>query len=248
MAREIADVLAFLEKLAPPELAESWDNVGLLVDAGRPATAILTTLDITPEVIAEAAQKKCELIVAHHPVIFHPFKRLTADDLPALLLADRISAICMHTNLDAAPGGVNDTLAALLGMQDTVPFAENCGRIGAVEPVMPEQLARHCEKLLGAHIKFVDAGKPIARLAEVSGSGGEFWQEAQALGADCLLTGEANHHAACDAARSDMSLIVAGHWATEHPIATVLRRQLANNFSDVRVEESQADADPYQYL
>ena len=92
--QEIYDVL---KKIAPTELACSWDNVGLLVNAGAPVTGILTALDITPAVVREAVENDCELIVSHHPVIFDPLRRLDKDDVPAMLMQNGISAICMHT-------------------------------------------------------------------------------------------------------------------------------------------------------
>ena len=166
MSVPVTDVLAELRRLAPPELAQSWDNVGLLVDAGRPVTAVLTALDITPPVVEEAAALGCELIVAHHPVIFQPLKTLGPADVPALLLRRGISAVCMHTNLDAAEGGVNDTLAALLGLRDTAVFADGCGRIGTVEPTTAAALARLCAEKLGAHVQYVEAARPVVRVAE----------------------------------------------------------------------------------
>ena len=123
-----------MQALAPLELAESWDNPGLLVDCGGEVTWVLVTLDITPEVVAEAAAKHCEAIVAHHPVIFDPLKKLGPQDVPFQLVRAGISAICMHTNLDAAAGGVNEVLAGIFGMQDPEPFAEGCGRVGSIEP------------------------------------------------------------------------------------------------------------------
>ena len=117
MSVTIQQILGLLQTLAPQELACSWDNVGLLVDAGVPVSRVLTTLDITAAVVQEAVENDCQLIVSHHPVIFDPLKHISAGDVPALLIKNNISAICMHTNLDAAPGGVNDTLADLLGMQ-----------------------------------------------------------------------------------------------------------------------------------
>ncbi|MDD4849538.1 MAG: Nif3-like dinuclear metal center hexameric protein [Gemmiger sp.] len=243
------EVLQQLQALAPPELAESWDNIGLLVDAGAPISRILTTLDITPAVVAEAAGKGCGLIVAHHPVIFAPLKALSAGSVPGLLLKNGISAICMHTNLDAAPGGVNDTLAALLGMTDTTVFAGGCGRVGALAaPTTAAALAALCENVLGARVKYADAGKPVRRLAEVSGSGGSFWEEALAQGADCLVTGEASHHHACDALQAGLSVVVAGHWATERPIAAVLAGYLQKALPGIPAEVSARDADPYTYL
>lgn len=248
MSITVQQVLEEMRRIAPPELAESWDNVGLLVDAGRPVDAILTTLDITAPVVEEAVKHHCNLIVSHHPVIFDPIKRVTAQDLPALLLAGGVSAICMHTNLDAAPGGVNDTLAELLGMRDTIPFADGCGRIGAVDATTAKALAELCQDTLGPGVRYVEADHPVLRLAEVSGAGGSYWKEALELGADCLVTGEANHHVACDAKQRGMGLVAAGHWATERPIAAVLAKRLSEAFPDIPVTVSRADQDPFTYL
>ena len=174
MTVTVQQVLDELRRFAPPELAQDWDNVGLLVDAGRPVTGVLTALDITAEVVQEAAALGCELIVAHHPVIFHPIKALAPGDVPALLVQKGISAICMHTNLDAAEGGVNDTLAAILGMRDTRPFADGCGRIGTVDETSAAALAAFCQKTLGPGVHYVEAGRPVRCLAEVSGAGGSY--------------------------------------------------------------------------
>lgn len=244
----VQDVLAEMRRIAPPELAQSWDNVGLLVDAGRPVSGILTALDITPAVVSEADVLGCELIVSHHPVIFQPLKSLSVKDVPGMLMHKGISAICMHTNLDAAPGGVNDTLAELLGMRDTVPFADGCGRIGTVDATTAKALAELCEDTLGPGVRYVEASHPVLRLAEVSGAGGSYWKEALDLGADCLVTGEANHHAACDARRLGMGLVAAGHWATERPIAGVLAKRLKEAFPEIPVTVSRADTDPFTYL
>ena len=115
----VQQVYEVMQRLAPPELAEHWDNPGLLVDCGGEVRRVLVTLDITPEVVAEAAAKQCTVIVAHHPVIFDPLKRLCPADVPYQLVQAGISAICMHTNLDAAEGGVNDVLADLFGIRQS---------------------------------------------------------------------------------------------------------------------------------
>ena len=96
-----------MQHIAPLALAESWDNPGLLVDCGGGASRVLVTLDITPEVVEEAVRKGCQLIVSHHPVSFSPLKKLGGQDVAFQLVKNGISAICMHTNLDAAEGGVN---------------------------------------------------------------------------------------------------------------------------------------------
>ena len=155
MSVTVQQILGLLQTLAPSELACSWDNVGLLVDAGVPVSRVLTTLDITAAVVQEAVENDCQLIVSHHPVIFDPLKHISAGDVPALLIKNNISAICMHTNLDAAPGGVNDTLADLLGMQreGRRNFAEDCGRIGPVEHTTVQQLARFCADTLHSGVR-----------------------------------------------------------------------------------------------
>lgn len=250
MSVTVQEVLQQLQAFAPPELACGWDNVGLLVDAGAPVDGVLTALDITPAVVREAAASGCTLIVSHHPVIFDALKRIAADDVPALLLQNGISAICMHTNLDAAEGGVNDLLADTLGIarEGRRAFAEGCGRIGAVQPTTVEALARHCAETLHSGVKYVAGGKPVTCLAEVSGAGGSYLQQAIDEGADCLVTGEGAHHIALLAQQKGVGLIVAGHWGTEHAIADVLAARLAAAFPQLAVRHAAADTDPYTYL
>ena len=163
MSVSVQQILGFLRAVAPQELALDWDNVGLLVDAGQPVDGVLTTLDITPAVVREAVENDCQLIVSHHPVIFHPLRTLAADDVPALLMKNGISAICMHTNLDAAPGGVNDTLCDILGIaaEGRESFAEGCGRIGTTMPTTVEALAKFCAATL--HSRGQRRGRQLLR-------------------------------------------------------------------------------------
>lgn len=239
-----------MQRIAPLELAESWDNPGLLVDCSGEVTRVLVTLDITPEVVTEAAAKHCEAIVAHHPVIFDPLKKLGPQDVPFQLVRAGISAICMHTNLDAAPGGVNDVLADLLRIENRRDFADNCGRIGTLNmPTTAQQLAETCSRMLHTHCKFVEADHPVEKLAEVSGAGGSYLQQAIDEGADCLVTGEAAHHIAILAKQKGVGLVVAGHWGTEHPVVFALTDALTERLpKEVTVAPSLADVDPYSYL
>ena len=239
-----------MQRIAPLALAESWDNPGLLVDCGGGASRILVTLDITPEVVEEAARKGCQLIVSHHPVIFSPLKKLGGQDVAFQLVKNGISAICMHTNLDAAPGGVNDTLCDILGIaaEGRESFAEGCGRIGTTMPTTVEALAKFCADTLHSGVKYVNGQKPVTCLAEVSGGGGSYLQEAIDLGADCLVTGEAAHHIALLAKEKGVGLVVAGHWGTEHAVADVLAAHIAKQFPQLTVAHAEADKDPYSYL
>lgn len=250
MSVTVQEILQELKAFAPTELACSWDNVGLLVDAGWPVSRVLTALDITAEVVREAAAQGCELIVSHHPVIFDPLKRIAADDVPALLLQNGISGICMHTNLDAAPGGVNDTLADALGMarEGRREFADGCGRIGTVPATTAAELARFCAATLHSGVKYVDSPRPVTCLAEVSGAGGSYLQQAIDEGADCLVTGEAAHHIALLAKQKGVGLVVAGHWGTEQAVADVLAARLTAAFPGLTAAHAAADTDPYAYL
>ena len=259
MAVKVQQVLEILEQIAPPELACSWDNVGLLVDAGRPVTSIMTALDITADVVRDAAESGCELIVSHHPVIFDPLKRLCPADVPYQLVQAGISAICMHTNLDAAEGGVNDVLADLFGIRQRAAFADGCGRVGKIDPITVPELAALAQRKLAAlcnapdtgtavQVKFADTGKPVHRLAVISGAGGSLFAEAIAEDADCLLTGEANHHHALDAKRLGLSLIAAGHYATEFPVTAAVAAALRTALPELEVLVSTENRDPYTYL
>ena len=255
----VQQVYEGMQRLAPPELAEHWDNPGLLVDCGGAVRRVLVTLDITPEVVAEAAAKQCTVIVAHHPVIFDPLKRLCPADVPYQLVQAGISAICMHTNLDAAEGGVNAVLAGIFGMRDWEVFADGCGRVGEVEPITVPELARKAQAVLGGRcnrprsgpavqVKFADTGKTVKRLAVISGAGGSLFAEAIAEGADCLLTGEANHHHALDAKRLGLSLIAAGHYATEFPVCAAIADRLHAVFPELEVRVSGENRDPFTYI
>ncbi|HEY8346745.1 MAG TPA: Nif3-like dinuclear metal center hexameric protein [Symbiobacteriaceae bacterium] len=119
----IGTITALLEELAPPEWAESWDNVGLQVgDPGRPVQRLLVALELTDGVVEEAVRLGASLVVVHHPPLFRPLKAIRLDT-PAGARLERlikagIGVYAAHTNLDQAPGGTNDTLAQLVGLKD----------------------------------------------------------------------------------------------------------------------------------
>ena len=234
----VRQVYEAMQAIAPLELAEHWDNPGLLVDCGGAVHRVLTALDITPEVVEEAAAKQCEMIVSHHPVIFDPLKRLGPQDVPFQLVRAGISAVCMHTNLDAAEGGVNEVLAGIFGMNDMETFAEGCGRVGAIEEITVPELARKAQQELAVRCNAPAVG-PVVQVK---------FADALAMGADCLLTGEANHHHAIDAKRLGLSLIAAGHYATEFPVTAAVAEKLRAALPELDVLVSTENRDPYTYL
>ena len=246
----VRDIFAQMDQWAPFETQMDFDNAGFLVGRGeREVRKILVSLDITEQVADEAAEWGADLIVAHHPVIFHPLRRIGRGDVPFRMIKKNISGLCAHTNLDAAEGGVNDILCKLFGVTGARGFAEGgMGRIGQIRTVSAAQLAAQCQSTLNAKVKYVDAGRPINTLAVLGGSGDHLIEEALAAGADALLTGEAGHHDALDAKRLGLSLVAAGHFATEFPVVPVLADKLARRFAGVRVLCSRRNRDPFTYI
>ncbi len=244
---KLHEIAEFVEGFAPPELAEDWDNCGTLVDCGGEVKRLMCALDITSGVVAEAEDAGCQLVLAHHPVIFHPLRRVVHGEVVYKLIRKHISAICLHTSLDAAAGGVNDVLAAILGLMEPEVFAR-MGRVGQLrQAVSATLLAESCAERFSAHVRYVDAGAPVRRLAVLGGSGGGLVEEAKKAGADCILTGEADHHDAIDAREAGLSLIAAGHYSTEFPVVPVMADRLIKRFPDLTVLISRKGKDPFQY-
>lgn len=139
----VKDIAEVMDRWCPPEWAESWDNVGLLVgDPAAEVKRVLVTLDVTPAAAFEAAQKGAQMIVSHHPLIFKPLKSLRADragqGIAWRLARDGIAAFAAHTNLDVAPGGVNDALAAALELQDCKILEENAAQMFKLTVFIPK--------------------------------------------------------------------------------------------------------------
>lgn len=243
----VRDVESTLYNWAPSGLAAIWDNVGLLVGApDREVKKILTTLDITESVVDEAVQTGADLIVAHHPVMnctWHPVQTLRTDDRQGRILTglveNYISAICMHTNLDAADGGVNDALAEKLGLLQTEYLTdEKIGRVGTLKCQIPlVEFTRFVVKSLGCNgLRYTNCGRPVHRVAVGGGACGEYIAQAIALGCDTFVTSDLRYHDFLDT--KELNLIDAGHFPTEQVIVPELCRRLQAAFSAVSVSTS----------
>ena len=244
----VRQVYEAMQAIAPLELAEHWDNPGLLVDCGGQMHRVLAALDITPEVVAEAAAKQCEMIVSHHPVIFDPLKKIGPQDVPFQLVQAGISAICMHTNLDAAEGGVNDQLAKALGLTDTIPLNEQkIGRIGTLSCEKPlEQFLHDVVKSLGCRgLRYRSGGRPVRRVAVGGGACGEYIPQALAQGCDTFVTSDLRYNDFLDT--QGLNLIDAGHFPTEDVVCAEVVRRLQKAFPDIRVSKSAVHHDAVQY-
>ncbi len=244
---ELEALLPVLGRIAPPQLAEEWDNVGLLIEPeASEITRILVALDCTVEVAKEAREIGAQLVLTHHPLFFKPVRRILHSDPDTAaayaLVRNGIGLYAMHTNLDCAIGGVNDALASALGLADVRPLllpelplgeeTQGLGRIGILkEQTTLGAFARQVGIDLDAAVRMGgEKDRPVRRVAVVGGSGGNYIKEAKAANADVLVTGEIRHHQALEALSLGLGIIEAGHYETEcvvlSPLITGLQAAL----------------------
>ena len=255
----VGDILQAIECYAPPYMKESWDNVGLLCGSrATPVTRVMVALDPFEHVCREAAQWGAQLIVTHHPLIFTPPQAITDETSIGRsilqLCGSGISAINAHTNLDCAPGGVNDILAATLGLTNIEVLqpkgldAENTPwgllRMGQVpEQSLTAFLAAVRQALSCPGLRYADSGKPVSRVAVGGGSCGSALMEVMEAGCDTFVTADVKYNQFWDAKAFGINLIDAGHFQTENPVCAVLAEKLQAAFSDIRVILSKSHTD-----
>lgn len=231
MPATVEQVLALVDGIAPFELAEPWDNVGLL--AGRPdmpVEKVLCALDLSMNVLREAEEKGVQLIVTHHPILFRGRKNLNETDgegrLLCALVRSGIAMIAAHTNYDNASPGVNDALAAALGLSE-VEVLENGMRVGVPKQTDFGSFCAAAELALHGPVRrYGDGGRRISRVAVLGGAGEDYAEIAMRAGADAYLTGEMAYHKALDAVDNGLCVAEAGHAATEYPAIYNLSRGL----------------------
>lgn len=266
----VTDVLKALETFAPGILAEEWDNSGLQVgDPTQPVTKIWTALDPMPEIIAKAAAARCDLLLTHHPLFFHPLKSLDLSQALMRGVATAIKAnlaiVAAHTNLDSARNGVNAILAEKIGLLETevlVPAAlgptdepVGLGRVGRLTKTMTlEALAAKINHIFDGGIIRM-AGRldlSVERVAVCGGSGGSLLPYFRQSGAEAFVTGDISYHQALEAEENGYGLIDLGHFRSEHivvePLAQLLKNALNELGFDVSVEAYKAQKEPFTYI
>lgn len=260
----VNDIYAFLNDLAPVRYQMDFDNAGFLVGDGSAAVEhVLLALDITDDVIAEAAALRAQLIVSHHPLIFTPLRRrATADDLTGrkvlALARNGIAAICMHTNLDIADGGVNDALMVALGAEVTGGLepsgtaddgsALTCGRVGRLleSMALSDFLPYVADRLHANGLRYVDGGRPVQKLAVCGGSGGSMLDLAAQMGCDTFVTADVKYDRFLAAKELGVNLIDADHFCTENVIIPVLYEKLRAQFPALTFAVSRVHAQTAQ--
>ncbi|MDE5602177.1 MAG: Nif3-like dinuclear metal center hexameric protein [Clostridia bacterium] len=216
---KISEIITVLESFAPPTLAEEWDNVGLMVGGtDGECTGVMLALDLTHDVIAQAKRGNCNLIVTHHPFIFHAIKRIDFSESNGVaireLIKNDITVYSMHTNLDKTKGGLNDTIANVLSGKNI--RLDGVGVTFEVEPMSLAEFAKTVAcKLSDRSVRIVgNPDKTVSRVYTVSGSGASEYSRAKEC-ADVLLTGDFKHHNYIDAVNDGFALVEYSHFASE---------------------------------
>ncbi len=262
----IVDIAEFLEQWAPLSSAQSYDNVGLQV--GDPVVAVergLIALDMTPAVLDEADALRASLVITHHPLIFQPLRHITprtyASSLALRLAASGIALYSIHTNLDAASGGVSFALAETLGLRNLefLDSADHDGRalglgaVGDLDTPVPLEEFLFCvaDRLGAASLRYAgDPGAAIERVAVCGGAGADFVRAALAAKADAYVTSDVKYHRFFDVLDNQgqpvMAFIDAGHYETEAMTEELLRKTLAEEFSMVEWRTTRTRTSPVQ--
>lgn len=262
-------VCASLAQIAPLRLAESWDNVGLLVGDRKAETArIMTCLTITPDVVDEAIDQGADLIVAHHPLPFKALQRITTDSVSGQMLLRLIGAgaaiYSAHTAFDSAVDGINQMWAELLKLQSVEPLilptevagsqptsvargVEGAGRVGRLEQptTLRELIDRASTAVQATAARRV--GSPDQRVSKIAlacGSGGSFLPAAKRQGCDAMITGEATFHTCLEAESLGVGLGLLGHYWSERFAMERLAQSLSAEFPDLTVWPSRRERDP----
>lgn len=256
----IKDLLNLLNKYAPWDLAEDWDNVGLNVGRkDRQIKKILCALDPNPKTIQEAIDKNIDTLITHHPLLMKGIKKIDESQANlkslALLIENKINLIALHTNLDACKNGLNDVIARNLNLKSIKPLHTNknypgqgAGRYGSFEKAMLwntflKKLAHHLtiKNLRWAGI----APKQVKKVALLTGSGASYYPLARSVNADVYITGDLKYHTALDVYSEGLCIIDAGHFGTEKHAAETLCHFLKKSKIKVPFEKAESSFDPF---
>ena len=267
MPPTVQDILNILETIAPASLAEQWDNVGLMI--GNPSDrvrSILIGLDPTIPLLDEAVASGSNLLITHHPIIFHPLKSVRLEQPGGKFInnaiCNSINVVSCHTNLDSANPGLNDLLAGKLGLIDTEPLDdeeiggpnEGLGRIGNVKPCSPEDFIERLKNACQPSWILEAGPRPdeISRIAVCGGSCSDLAETAMAKGAQVFVTAEVKHSVARWAEATGLWLLDAGHFATENPamgeLAGQLKREMQNRGIGIEIKVTKNQNSPLKLI
>lgn len=257
---KIKEITDALERFAPLPLQDDFDNSGLQVGTTQAeASGALLCLDVTLDVVREAIAKGCNLIVSHHPLLFHPLKNVTETDFNGRIVMEAvrngITLYACHTNLDNAAGGVNARIAGILGLSGCSPLEDRgngngSGLIGEFSKDISEQ-----EMLEMVRDRFKTGclrhngtlGRPVRRVALCGGAGAFLIDRAISAGADAFITGEVSYHRYFGH-DGQIKLIEAGHFETEQYTVSLIHDILSKSCPDLKIAETGCRTNPVNYF
>lgn len=262
---KVNEITEQLQKIAPLEYAESWDNVGLLVgDGEQEVKKVMVALDATDQVIAQCISHRIDLLITHHPMIFSGIKKITMEDFIGRrilqMAQNHISYYAMHTNCDVCV--MNQIAADKVGLVQSEilePVKEDAdtgklkgiGQVGMLAQSMTvEELAQRVKKEFEIEtVKITgDVHKKIHRVAVSTGSGKSFIEKAIKKGAEVFITGDIDHHSGIDALAQGLQIIDAGHYGTEHFMVKAIAEYLQKEAEDKLVIMKAEEITPFSYL
>ncbi len=247
----VKEIKEWINSIAPYELAEEWDNSGLLLGRmEQTVKGVLVALDVTKDVLKESEKLGANLILTHHPFVFSPMNRITDENFCGELLLTaaekKIALLCAHTNLDMAKDGINARLCRLLGVNTSDEIQPYKTGTISREMTLKEFLELVQEKLHCYGLKYTgDLGKKIKTVGICSGSGSEFLEVANT---DVFLTADAKYHNHQKAEQLGIALVDAGHFETENIICPILVEKLRGAFPKLSVTLSVSHKGFYQYF
>lgn len=256
---EIADIIASVEQFAPLDFQEQWDNSGLQVGPTRvPCTGVMACVDVTERVVDAAVSAGCNLIVSHHPLIFHPVRQVAADSLIYKAIAAGVTVYSAHTSLDNAVGGISHAMAQRLGLDVegvlvSLPSHPDCGT-GVVarlsEPVTPDEFAERLKRAFGLNslrCSCCSGNHMIQRVALVGGAGGGFIADAVKAGVDAIVTGDIRHHDFVDYGQKIFMADIT-HFDSEKCAKEIILRIISEKFPNFAALFAGPDTNPINYL
>lgn len=231
----VRDIYNYIDEIAPFASMEEWDNSGLLIgDMDKEVNRVVLCLDAVKSTVDFAIESKADLIITHHPIIFNAIKSVEKNSNVYKLISNDISVISAHTSYDKAQCGINDCLAAILGLTDTVRLDGGfvvAGRLS--NPMSIDDFAELVAQALDCKgIRYTDSEKIIETVAVGGGACSEFVGVAME-NADCFVTGDLKYHEMLDASEAGFPVISAGHFETENMPFLMLMDRLAEEFKDV---------------
>jgi GTP cyclohydrolase I len=256
----LAEIVEIADRLYPFELSENWDNSGIQIgDRSQVVRSVAFSLNVTPQTIAFARRNHCELLITHHPLILEPINTIDPATLVGRAIFDAakfdIGILALHTNLDAAEGGLNDRVAGLLGIEDMkIPKPAMCARFGRLPSPMTvseaSELVISRFDLPDVRLVTTDRDHVVSSVFCATGSGMGYLPDAIRCGADLMITGDVRYHAAIEALDHDISVIDAGHFGLEKVAIPLLVEAFSKAFKDCGLDVTCApcfiENDPFE--